>query len=328
MKDPGRKSHGGATGWLRGLPQPVRTLALWHPRYWGMWFGVLLLWGIAWLPVRWRMALGAWLGRQMGLRNAKRERIVGINLRLCFPELDEAARTELARAAFERAGQAMLDLGYLWLRGRKALERRWRVHGLDHLQAAQRSGRALLVVTGHVVGLDVGGVCLSKLCGGGAGPYNPTRKPFINAWMTHGRTRFGATLMARQDGLRPLVKALKSGTLVYYIPDEDLGPEHAVFVPFFGVPKATVPMLGRLARLGDAVVLPYITRLDPKTGLYHIHVEPPLADFPSGDALADTARMNEVLERMIRVDPSQYMWGFKLFKTRPSGEVSPYTENK
>ncbi len=308
------------------LHQPLRTLALWHPRYWGMWLGMLLLWIIAWLPVRGRMALGAWLGRQMWKRNAKRRRIVEINLRLCFPELDDPARAALALQAFERAGQALLDLGYLWLRSKRALMRRWRVHGLEHLQAALASGRAPLVVTGHVVGLDMGAAYLSMVCGGGAGPYNPARNPFVDAWLAHGRTRFGATLMARQDGLRPLVKALKAGTLVYYIPDEDLGPDHAVFAPFFGVPKATVPMLGRLARLGNALVLPYITRLDPATGLYHIHIEPPLQDFPGEDVLADTVRMNQVLEAMIQGDLSQYMWTFKLFKSRPDGKPSPYVE--
>jgi lipid A biosynthesis lauroyl/palmitoleoyl acyltransferase len=304
------------------LPAPLKDPALWHPRYLGMWLGILVLWIIAWLPVGLRMRLGAWLGRQMMRRNAKRRRIVDINLGLAFPELDEAGRTRLARQSFERAGQALLDLGYLWLRSRKALARRWRVHGQEHLDAALASGRAPLVVTGHVVGLDMGAAYLSKVCGGGAGPYNPTGKPFLDAWMAHGRTRFGARLMARQEGLRPLVKALKAGTLVYYIPDEDLGPEHAVFAPFFGVPKATVPMLGRLARLGDAVVLPYITRLDPQTGLYHIHIRPPLEDFPSEDVVADTMRMNAVLESMIREDPAQYMWSFKLFKTRPEGQ--PY----
>jgi lauroyl/myristoyl acyltransferase len=287
-----------------------------------MWLGILVLWIIAWLPVGLRMRLGAWLGRQMMRRNAKRRRIVDINLGLAFPELDEAGRTRLARHSFERAGQALLDLGYLWLRSRKALAKRWRVHGQEHLDAVLASGRAPLVVTGHVVGLDMGAAYLSKACGGGAGPYNPTGKPFLDAWMAHGRTRFGARLMARQEGLRPLVKALKAGTLVYYIPDEDLGPEHAVFAPFFGVPKATVPMLGRLARLGDAVVLPYITRLDPQTGLYHIHIRPPLEDFPSEDVVVDTMRMNAVLESMIREDPAQYMWSFKLFKTRPEGQ--PY----
>lgn len=306
------------------LPTPLKDPALWHPRYWGMWLGVLLLWVIAWLPVGLRMRLGAWLGRQMMRRNAKRRRIVEINLSLAFPELDAPARARLARQTFERAGQALLDLGYLWLRSKKALARRWRVHGQEHLDAALASGRAPLVVTGHVVGLDMGAAYLSMACGGGAGPYNPTGKPFLDAWMAHGRTRFGARLMARQEGLRPLVKALKAGTLVYYIPDEDLGPEHAVFAPFFGVSKATIPMLGRLARLGHAQVLPYITRLDPKTGLYHIHIHPPLKDFPSEDAVADTTRMNAALESMIREDPAQYLWSFKLFKTRPAGEAPLY----
>ncbi len=308
-----------ATPRAGGLPAPLKERALWHPRYLGQWLGILVLWGIAWLPVGLRMRLGAWLGRQMMRRNAKRRRIVQTNLALAFPALDEGGRAALAQQSFERAGQALLDLGYLWLRPRKDLVKRWRVHGLEHLEAALASGRAPLVVTGHVVGLDMGAAFLSMMCGGGEGPYNPLRNPFLDAWVAHGRTRFGARLMARQAGLRPLVKALKAGTLVYYIPDEDLGPEHALFAPFFGVQKATVPVLGRLARLGHALVLPYITRLDPSTGLYHVQILPPLDGFPSGDEAADTARMNAMLESMIREDPAQYMWSLKLFKTQPDG---------
>ena len=306
------------------VPAPLKNRALWHPRYWGLWLAVLLLWGIAWLPVSWRMGLGAWLGRQMLKRNAKRRRIVQINLALCFPDGDEAAREALALASAERAGQALLDLGVLWLRSDAAIMRRWQVHGREHLDAVLAAGRAPLFVTGHVVGLDMGAAAMTVACGGGVGPYNPTHQPFVDAWLIWGRTRFGSGLMTREDGLRPLLKALKSRQAAYYIPDEDHGAAHSVFAPFFGVQKATLPLLGRLAKQGNAAVLPFFTRLDGATGVYHLHIEPPLDALSASTPLAEAAQMNAMLERMIRRDPTQYMWSFKLFKTRPAGEPEMY----
>jgi len=306
------------------LPTPMRQRELWHPRYWGLWLVIPLLWGIAWLPLGLRMALGAWLGRQMLTRNAKRRRIVQINLGLCFPELDETARDELAQSAAERAGQAMLDLSTLWLRSDAAIQRRWQVHGREHLDAVVAAGRAPLFVTGHVVGLDMGAAAVAVTCGGGIGPYNPTDKPFVDAWLSYGRTRFGSRIVARHEGLRPMLKALRAGEVAYYIPDEDHGAAHSVFAPFFGVQKATLPLLGRLVTQGRASALPLFTRLDPDTGMYHLHIEPALSLAEQTSPIEEATRMNAVLEAMIRRDPTQYMWSFKLFKTRPPGEPDIY----
>ncbi len=83
--------------------------------------------------------------------------------------------------------------------------------------------------------------------------------------------------------------------------------------------------MGRLAALGDAAVIPYFTRLLPGGAGYELVLKPALAGFPSGDRIKDAARMNEVLEEGIREMPEQYMWTFRLFKTRPDNAPSPYT---
>ncbi len=304
-------------------PPPWQVRALWHPRYWGLWLLVPLLWLIAHLPVRWRMAMGAWLGRQMYTRNGKRQRIMHINLALCFPELSDAARASLARASAERAGQALLDLTALWFCRKESLRRRWVVHGMEHLRHLQTQGITPLIVLPHVVAIDMGAAMMSDACHGGLGPYNPTDKAFLDAWLSYGRCRFGGGLMARQEGLRRMLKALRAGIAVYYIPDEDHGAEHSIFAPFFGVQKATLPLLGRLAQQGNTRVLPFFPQLDGATGLYHLHIEAPIADMPQDEAQA-ALRMNQVLEAMIRRDPSQYLWSFKLFKTRPPGDEAIY----
>lgn len=309
-------------------PAPWTIRALWHPRYWGLWLLVPLLWLLARLPVRWRMAWGAALGRQMLQRNRKRQKIIETNLALCFAEQSAAERATLARAAAERAGQAMLDLCTLWLCSKSQIRRRWVVHGREHLDSLLTQGITPLIVLPHVVAIDMGAGMMSEACAGGLGPYNPTDKPFLDAWMSYGRTRFGGGLMTRQEGLRRMLKALRPvhgrGEAVYYIPDEDHGAEHSVFAPFFGVQKATLPLLGRLMAQGNTQVLPFYPCLDPVSGQYHMHILPPISHVPT-DAVAAAESMNRVLEDMIRTDPTQYLWSFKLFKTRPEGEADIYS---
>jgi Kdo2-lipid IVA lauroyltransferase/acyltransferase len=150
------------------------------------------------------------------------------------------------------------------------------------------------------------------------------RDPFVNWMLNRARARYGSPLLSRDQGLRPVLRGLEAGMAFYYLPDEDFGPKQSVFVPFFGVQTATLATLGRLAEHAGADVIPCFTRLLPGGRGYEVILHPALTDFPSGDRVCDAARMNEAFERGIRDMPEQYMWTFKLFRTRPSGETSPY----
>jgi lauroyl/myristoyl acyltransferase len=127
----------------------------------------------------------------------------------------------------------------------------------------------------------------------------------------------------RDQGLRGLVKAIKGGRIAYLIPDEDLGDTNSVFSPFFGIPTATVPVVGWLAKMTDAAVVPVFTRM-LDNGRYAFDIKPPLPGFPIGDKQADAATVNSVFEAQIRSAPEQALWTFKWFKTRPDNDVSPY----
>ena len=102
----------------------------------------------------------------------------------------------------------------------------------------------------------------------------------------------------------------------------NFGPEDSVFVPFYGVPAATVPSLSRFARLARAKVVPVITRMTPAG--YDVEVHSAWGDFPSNDLVADAARMNLELQTYIDAMPSQYYWVHKRFKDRPAGDTAPY----
>jgi KDO2-lipid IV(A) lauroyltransferase len=140
-----------------------------------------------------------------------------------------------------------------------------------------------------------------------------------------GRKRFGdQLLLSRQDGARSSIKAMRAGRPFYYLPDMDLGSRDSVFVPFFGVPAATITGLSRLARAAGAVVITCITRTLPGGQGYVVEIGDPWPDFPSADAEADTRRMNAFIESAVRTMPEQYYWVHRRFKTRPEGEPRIY----
>jgi KDO2-lipid IV(A) lauroyltransferase len=145
----------------------------------------------------------------------------------------------------------------------------------------------------------------------------------VDAWVLAGRQRFGQPeMVARLDGAKPIVAAVRRGEPLYLLPDMNFDPSESLFVPFYGVPAATVPSLSRFAKLGRAQVVPVVTRMTPQG--YTIEVLPAWQDFPTADLEADTQRMNRELQSYIDTMPAQYYWVHKRFKDRPSGEAPPY----
>lgn len=291
------------------------------PRYWASWLIVGFLIVCAWLPLPVSRAVGAGMGNLMRRTNRKRRDIVALNLRMCFPHLSDTEREALARAHFRTAGQAYLDIGLLAFANRARVRRLVRFVGLEHYQSVLAQQRPVILLVPHNIGMNFTGSLLAA-----EHPMFGLIKPLANPvmdWLLHrGRTRFGCQLFQREQGLRPVVRAIQERVTFYYLPDEDHGPKNSVFAPFFGVPAATLTTPGRMARLTGAAVVPCFTSLTP--GGYEIRFEPALENFPSGDETADAARMNEVLEAGIRRMPAQYTWTFKLFKTRPDNAPSPY----
>lgn len=285
-------------------------------------FLILFLRALGRLPLSWVRGFGWLVGRVLFLFLAKRRHVVRTNLRLCFPQMSEAEREAIARDVFVKFCQSSLDRGWLWHASPRTLEKRLQFSGDVE---ALRGQTPTIAFCPHFFGLDAGAVALSLWI-----PrdyitiYARQLDPVADEWIKAGRLRFGSVkLLARDEGVKPVVSLLRKGGFLYLLPDMDFGRGESLFVPFFGVPTATVPSLSRFSRLGRAQVISLIARLTP-TG-YDIAISSPWPGFPTDDAEADTALMNARLEAEIRQSPSQYYWVHKRFKTRPEeGQPSPY----
>ena len=302
--------------------RPRLRPAFFLPQQWPLWLALGVLRLGVYLPRRLWSGLGAGLGVLYYGLNRKRRRIARANIDLCFPELTPAARGRLLRAHFRVAVQSALDLGWLWWGSERRLAQFVRMDGLEHYRAAVTAGRRVILLTCHSVALEMGGV-ISRYYPQVA-IFKQTRNPVINWLIARGRMRFNAQLYTRAQGIRPVVRAIQRGASFYYLPDEDLGLDNAVFAPFFGTPAATLTTVGRIARLCDAAVLPFFVRRRADGRGYDVEIKAALAGFPSDNAARDAATVNLELERGIRAAPAQYMWTFKRFKTRPPGMPSPY----
>ena len=294
----------------------------------GIRLGLGLLWLLHWLPLPMLAALARGTGALL-YRLAGSRRKVGLrNLELCFPAMPLAERQALLKQHFQWLTQSLLDRAVLWWAPAARIQGLIQVEGDIGLaeRVWREEGRATMWLCPHFVGLDVAGAAI-LLCQKqpGASIYQTQSHPLLDRLMKQGRLRFGdAEIFPRQDSIKPLLRAIKVGRGFFNLPDMDFGMQDAAFVPFFGVPAATLLAPSRMSRMLNMVVQPVIAELLPGGRGWKVNFLPPLAGFPTPDAEADTLALNRFIEGEILKKPAQYLWVHKRFKTRPPGEAGLY----
>lgn len=283
------------------------------------------MWVLHFLPLRLVAAVGNGVGVLLYWLIPERRHVVRTNLALCFPQKSQEERERLARAHFRAFSRSFLERGILWWASPGRLQRLIRIEGAEHLDALK--GKPVILFAPHFVGLDAGLLRLT-MDHPITGIYSRQKDPLFERLLTNGRQRFGSRGFSREDGLRASLRPLKKGALYYYLPDLDYGPKRALFVPFFGVPAATVTGMSEISRLTGATVVPCVTRMLPGGGGYVARLYPAWSGYPGGDdeaaARADTRRMLAFIEERVLEMPEQYYWLHKRFKTRPAGEPKVY----
>jgi len=303
------------------------SLKLQHffPKYWGTWCLLGLLYIFSYVPISFRDKFAAFIADRFYNTKflKKRKRIAFINLGLCFPEYTEKDKDALMHENFRSVAQIALSLGEIAFRSKAFLHKRINFIGEEYVKQAEAQNKAVIFLAPHCYGLDFAGVAAISARGYPlSSMFNDYGNPIFDWFVTNYRTRFSrhhdkGTLYHRSEGLKPCIKSLRDKAHFYYLPDEDHGRDISLFSPFFDTQKATLPVIGRLAKLGKAVVLPTYTSYNAKTGKIDVICHAPLEGIPSGDEQKDTDIMNTAIEKVVNENRAQYMWTLKLFKTRP-----------
>lgn len=281
-----------------------------------------LMWLLHWLPLPLLGRLGEAIGSALYILIGKRRRIALTNLALCMPEMPEQQRRAIARRHFQAYTRSVLERGILWWAPEARLRRLIRVEPGVPLEQIQ-AGPTILFCP-HFVCLDVAGVAVlleTSLCS----IYMEQRNKVADAALRRGRTRFRPIkLLSRAEGIKPILRAMRDGLPYFMLPDMDFGIKDGEFVPFFGVPAATLTAPARIAATTGAKVIPVVATFLPGYRGWQVKFYPPVPDFPGDDLLQATRRMNAFIEARVREAPAEYFWTHKRFKTRPPGEPGFY----
>lgn len=301
------------------LHNPTFEWRFLHPKFWLVWVGIFFAALIAFIPFRIRDKFAAMVARQLVKRNNSAMKRARLNLKHCFPEKSDAEREDILTRCFETAAQFYLGYAGLLVRSKKYNQSKGVMVGGEHLLPLLDRGERIIALVPHCWAIDYAAVMIAAKGYQVSTMMKPQKQPIID-WLIHKqRMQFGGKIYPRSAGIKPFLKSVKEGYLGYYLPDEDLGPQHSVFVPFFGETKATMKGLGKLAKLTSASVVPMLPTYNAKNGNYELFILPAIENFPTGDDEQDAIVMNKAMESLIAEHPEQYMWILNLLRSRPDG---------
>lgn len=302
----------------------MNTVGQWFQR-WLIATGMGLLRVTTLLPYPILFGIGYVLGYLLFLLSARRRQIAQTNINLCLSHLTKKERDQMLLSSFLSIGMGIIETGLSWWASENRLSQWVKIEGEEHLHAARLRGKGIILLTAHFSTLELGGRILSHLI-----PieilYRSHKNPYLDRWILQGRSQHSQAAYDRGD-IRAMLRGLAKNHGVWYAPDQDHGQRGSLFVPFLGVPAATLTATSRLAKSSEAAIVPFFLKRLPGLGGYQLTILPMLSDFPSNDLTYDTARINNILGGAILANCEQYLWAHRRFKTRPPGATPIYDKS-
>lgn len=267
---------------------------------------------------------GKMLGFCAYLANSRLYKTSLTNLQLCFPDLSQQQRTELARMSLMHTGMMLAESGSVWLWSvEKIMHEIKEVVGLELIQNAQDQGNGLILIGPHHGNWELMGLYLSTL-GKCSQLYQAPKHKDLDALLYMARSRGSAKMYpANTKGVIAMLGALKRGEMVGILPDQVPGPKAGEFAPFFGNDAYTMTLISRLIqKTGAKALLTYAKRLDQG---FKIVIKEPDEKIYAQHMPTSLAGLNKTVELAVKDGPEQYQWEYKRFRYQPEGEQEPYS---
>ncbi len=286
-----------------------------HPRYWLTWLGIGFLRLSVFLPWPVLMFLGKSLGLTLYKLLPARRRISCINIEIAFPDINANERETLNKEHFVSLGQGLFEASLGWWGSNERVKKLSHIEGLEHLTKTLKNNRVILLGA-HFVSIEMGGRILAQHMPL-HGVYRPHQNKLINYLVDKQRNKQYGKVIPKSN-IREMIKSIKNGFPAWYATDQNYRKKGSILAPFFGVDAPTNPGTSRLAKMTGAKIIPCITvrltsKSDDRKG-YLLRFLPPVDNFPTDDTLADTTRLNTIIEEQIQGFPSQYLWTHKRYK--------------
>lgn len=291
------------------------------------WLMLSIIKFLSWLPLSASRFLGACVGQCLWLSNSRSKRVTLKNLELCFPELDEQSRQNMARESLIETSKTAAEAGAIWRRDFDWLKSKMlKIEGEELLREKLALGKGVLVLAPHHGNWEVVAPYLASVAPLTA-MYQPLKSSKMDALVLSGRSKMNISMApTNRRGVMMLFKALQQGTIVGILPDQVPERESAQGIaPFFGQPALTMGLVhGLIQRTGAQVVSVFAQRVPGGFNIIVLDADPAIYSENAEESLAG---MNRSVEACVRLAPTQYQWEYKRFRRLPEGYPRHYRQD-
>ena len=241
---------------------------------------------------------------------------------------DNTEADTLIEAVCRETMKGGLELAVAWVRPSDEIADLFQaVHGWEYVQTAMAEGKGLLLITPHLGRYDLAGRYISQqLPFPLTAMYRPPKIEALGEIMNAGRVRDnGRTAPANMQGVKQVIKALRSGEATIVLPDQVPGGGDGIWVQFFDREAYTMTLAAKLANVKNVATLFFCGERLPEGKGFALHIEPMQGEL-SGSTEADVQLINDNVERWIRRFPEQYLFSYNRYK-HPAGAPPRPSEN-
>ena len=252
-----------------------------------------------------------------------------VNLRLAFPEKDEAWRRRVARGSFENFGLMVAEVAHL----RDLTPENAREHVIfenyEIYEKLKERGKGCFYVTGHVGNWELLAHAHALVGRPFHAVVRPLDNPLLDDYLEKFRTSTGNRIIDKKHGgARAIIAALRANEDVGILIDQYSRRSLGVYAPLFGIEASTTKGLAVMALRSGAPMVPVFVVRDPGPLRFRVLIFPEIdvsrTGHPESDIRVTTANINRAIETVVRMHPDHWLWGHRRWKNSPDVEGNIY----
>ena len=291
-----------------------------HPKFIPTWILLLTMRLIVFIPLRLQVFISIPFGFLLRIVMTKKHKIAKINIDKCFPSLTKKQQQDIVKNHFINIFMSLFEIANCFFMSKKRLKKYYEFNNKEVMQQLIASKENIIIMVGHFTTMLIVGRILADNFAF-TDVYRPQNNKLFDYFMQTNIKKFGINMVKAKDS-KNIIRYLKSGSPIWYAPDQDLHFAKSVFAPFFNISTNTIIATAKLAKIANAKVIPLSFHRTNKG--YKLNFENIIQDYPSENNIENATKINQILENQIKNAPSQYLWTHRRFKTRPKGEKSFY----
>jgi len=261
--------------------------------------------------------IGSLIGKFIGPFFRSKD-IIKQNIKIGLGNINEAKEKEIINGMWSNIGRTFAE--YMFLKDFKFNKTNFNhisIIGTKYLDEIKKSNDPVIFYSGHFANFELMAMELDKFGVKCLAIYRPLNNFFLNPLMEYLRMKYICPnqIPKGRMGMREIINKVKNGYSIALMVDQRVGEGSRV--PFFNIPALTTTVPAQLALRYNCKLVPISLERKGDINFEMTVHEPYKIDKTENvdqDTKNITIKINQVIEKMIIKNPTQWLWSHNRWK--------------